>query len=64
MDRMMDIGEVATCCGVSQRSIMNWVAAGKFPVPIKLTRRCVRWPELEVMAHIEARRAAVTRPAR
>jgi predicted DNA-binding transcriptional regulator AlpA len=36
--------DLGRALGVSQRSISNFIRAGRLPEPIRITRRTVRWP--------------------
>lgn len=37
--------QVASRLGVSRVTLYNWLKLGRFPKPVKLNVRCVRWPE-------------------
>jgi prophage regulatory protein len=41
--------------GLSNSTLYELMAAGKFPKPVKIADRCVAWPENEVDAWIAAR---------
>lgn len=43
---------------VHRKTIWEWVRAGRFPRPIKLTPGCARWPLADVEAHERERREA------
>jgi predicted DNA-binding transcriptional regulator AlpA len=40
--------------GLSRRSIMRLNSAGKVPRPVKLSRRCLRWPVTEIEGWLAA----------
>lgn len=40
---------------VARQSVWRWVAAGKFPAPVRLTVGCSRW-RLSDVTHFEASR--------
>jgi prophage regulatory protein len=48
--------------GLGRTAIYDGIAAGTFPAPIRLGRRCVAWPSTEIDAWIAAR-IAEARPA-
>jgi len=43
MGRLLSAGDVADMIGVHVATIRGWVAAGRLPAPIRLSRKCVRW---------------------
>lgn len=52
-DRLLKIAEVAGRFAVSAREIWRLVASGSFPKPIKLGPKTTRWPESEILTHLE-----------
>ena len=53
--RFCRICEVLKRTGHSRSGLYAAVAAGQFPAPVKIGRRCSAWPESEVMAWQQAR---------
>ena len=43
--------EVAERYGVTTKTVENWVEAGIFPRPKKMSRKCVRWNLEDIVAH-------------
>lgn len=60
--RFLRISAVEARTGLSRSTIYEWSAAGRFPPPVRLSDRVVRWVESEVeewiRERIERRRAA------
>jgi prophage regulatory protein len=56
-DRLLKVGEVAAKISFHETTVFDMVSAGRFPAPIRLSRRASRWSEAEVDAWIEARLA-------
>ena len=54
MDRLLRIAEVQEITGLSRASVYKMVADGRLPPPVRLSSRCVRWRESELLATIEA----------
>ncbi len=48
---------VEAVTGLSRSTIYAMMAQGTFPQPIKLGARAVGWPESEIAAWLEARKA-------
>ena len=42
-DALLKVGTVAAVTGLSSSSIFRKVAAGEFPQPVRLGKRCTRW---------------------
>ena len=55
---ILRMDEVKRRVGVGRTTILEMVAAGRFPRPIKLTTRAVGWSSAEVDAWIAERIAA------
>ena len=53
--RVLRIGDVTEYVGLSAPSIHRFVAAGKFPPPIRLGLRSVGWKITDLEAWIESR---------
>lgn len=49
-DRLLRLPEVKAETGLSRTSIYREMAAGNFPRPHQLTKRCVAWWQSEVEA--------------
>jgi predicted DNA-binding transcriptional regulator AlpA len=49
--RMLSQAEVAEMFGVTKRTLRNWVAAGRFPRPVRPTRRTTLWDSRVIEAH-------------
>lgn len=63
-DRLLRLPEVETATGLKKSSIYSLMRAGEFPRAVKLTARCVAWPESQVLGFIQARiNASVPAPA-
>ena len=60
MDRCEYLKDTQVCkrLGVSRPTIWNWVAAGNFPKPVKLSERATRW-RLSDLEKWEADRSSV-----
>ena len=39
----MKRAEILDLCGVSRQTLYNWINAGKFPAPVQIGPRAVRW---------------------
>jgi prophage regulatory protein len=52
---LLRLPEVITRVGLRRSAIYDAIAAGKFPTPIKLGRRCVAWPSDEIDAWVASR---------
>ena len=47
-DRLLRRGEVELRCGLARTSIYRMMRAGKFPEPVKVGPRAVRWAKSEI----------------
>jgi len=56
-DPLLKTREVAHRCRVTPRTIRAWVAAGRFPPPLRLSPRCIRWPLSVVDRHLAGKEA-------
>ena len=54
MDRLLRISQVQEMTGLSRASVYKMVADGRLPPPVRLSSRCVRWRESELLETIEA----------
>ena len=48
--RLLRLAEVSTMVGLKRSSIYRYVAEGRFPAPIKVGERSVRWKLADVLA--------------
>ncbi|MCY3706212.1 MAG: AlpA family transcriptional regulator [Gammaproteobacteria bacterium] len=53
--RLLRISEVEARTGLSRSTIYEWSADGRFPPPVRLGDRVVRWVEAEVEAWLRER---------
>ena len=58
-DRMLRKAEVLSRCGVSYTTVWRWVRSGRFPAPVKIGPRAVRWRESEIEAWLAERPRAL-----
>ena len=54
-DRLLTRSEVETRCGIARSTIYRLMRAGRFPEPVRVGPRAVRWPEHELDAWIADR---------
>ena len=54
-DRLMRREEVESRVGLKRSSIYREMRAGRFPLPIKVGPRAVRWPLTEIEAWLASR---------
>lgn len=57
-DRILRRDEVEARCGIKRSTIYGWMAAGRFPRPVRLGERAVGWREHDIAAWLEARNMA------
>ena len=55
VDRLLTRAEVEYHVGLKRSSIYRGMRAGKFPEPIRIGARAVRWRESEILEFIESR---------
>ena len=55
MDAMLTRREVERLTGLSCSTIYRLMRAGKFPEPIRVGPRAVRWPQSEVENYVASR---------
>ena len=58
-NRILRRPEVETRTGLSRSTIYAMMAAGEFPLPIRLGKRAVGWPEERISSWINSRSEAV-----
>jgi len=58
-DRALKDTQVKEKIGISKSAMYRLMAAGKFPAPMRISERSVRWSEKAIDAWIEARQAEV-----
>lgn len=56
--RLLRRPEVQSLTGLPVSTLYDYLAAGTFPAPVKLSARSVAWKESEVRAWIDSRPAA------
>ena len=54
-DRMLGIAELEDRIGVTRNTIYVEMREGRFPRPLQIGRRAVRWPESEIQAWLDDR---------
>ena len=50
IDRLMRRAEVEARTGLSTTTIYRLMRAGRFPIPVKISPKAVRWPASEIEA--------------
>ena len=50
----LTLQDVATVYRVSKRTIWRWVAEGRLPRPLAITRRIRRWKACEIQQHLDS----------
>ncbi len=53
-DRLLPLAEVERLSGLRSSALYLRVARGEFPAPLRVSARCSRWRESEVLAWIAA----------
>ena len=54
-DRFLTRPEIENLTGLSTSSIYRLMRCGKFPVPVKIGLRAVRWRETEITSYLSTR---------
>lgn len=54
----LSVKHVTEMVGLSTATIYRWMADGRFPKPVSLGTRTVRWPKADIEAWLEDRRLA------
>ena len=57
-ERLLNVREVTELIGVSRSTLHRMVSANRFPSPIRVGLRAVRWRLSEVLVWMESRPAA------
>ena len=47
---LLPIGDVERLIGLKKCTIYRRIKEGKFPAPVRVTERCVRWRESDIRA--------------
>ncbi len=50
---LLRVEQVARRLAVGRRTVWRWLALGKLPPPVRLSRACVRWRSEDIEAHLE-----------
>jgi prophage regulatory protein len=52
--------EKEVCCaiGIHRKTLWKWRRDGKFPQPIQVGERAIRWDESDITAWLEAKKGA------
>jgi prophage regulatory protein len=53
--KVLRLAQVMDSTGLGRSTIYKYIAEGKFPIPLKLSERCVGWLESEVHQWIQSR---------
>lgn len=56
LEPMLTRAQIATAFGVSERTILRWVAKGDFPTPIRILGNN-RWKESDISGYVKRREA-------
>ena len=56
---LLRMATVEAMTGISRPSIYRRLAQGDFPEPVRLGKRCTRWPAAAVREWIQAQQAAL-----
>ena len=57
-DRLLRIEDVLAIVGVSRSTLYVMMARNRFPRPVRVHERCVRWRESEVLEWVASRPTA------
>ena len=57
-DRLLKLGEVLEMVQVSRSTLYVMMARNRFPRPVRVHERCVRWRESEVLEWVASRPTA------
>jgi predicted DNA-binding transcriptional regulator AlpA len=49
---LRSVEDIASTLGISAQTLMRMVRAGRFPKPIRLGQRCLRWSASAVDRHL------------
>ena len=50
VEKMIDLAEIVAQLGLSRSTIFRMVKSGRFPAPLRVGARAVRWREADVAA--------------
>lgn len=53
---LLTVKQVSAWIGMSVATIYRWIAENKFPEPVKLGNRSVRWPKADIEAWLSDQR--------
>ena len=53
-DRLLRLPQVEDAAGIKKSTVYALVREGKFPPPVRITRRLSVWPESAVLAWVQA----------
>lgn len=53
--KVLRLAQVMASTGLGRSTIYKYIGEGKFPIPFKLSERCVGWLESEVQQWIRSR---------
>lgn len=53
--KIIRLKQVIASTGLGRSTIYKYIAEGKFPLPLKLSVRCVGWLESEIQQWIQSR---------
>ena len=56
--RVLRVSVVCDLTSLTRASIYNWVAAGRFPAPVRLSVRRVAWREADIVGWLQSRPVA------
>ena len=53
--QLVTVKEVLSTTKINRSTLWRMVQDGRFPPPIRISERCIRWPENQVNEWIDAR---------
>ena len=53
LEATLTLHDLVTIYSVSKRTIWRWVAEGRLPRPLAVTRRIRRWKACEIQQHLD-----------
>jgi prophage regulatory protein len=62
-DRLLRIHQVEDLIGAKKSTIYNLMRTGQFVQPVRISARCVAWPESAVLQWVQDRITAARVPA-
>jgi prophage regulatory protein len=57
---LQSIEDIASALGISVQTVARMVKDGRFPKPVKLSARCIRWPSAAVQQYLDRLQPAGT----